>query len=88
VMLIAKVLSFSGGDGIYSISREGRTKASGGRGVKWGCSCPDCVIRNRTCKHQLTLFAQARTGRVDERLFKVTTSGVAVLKIKTPKGIW
>jgi hypothetical protein len=62
---VALVWSFSNKnkDIPYRISRTGKSKKEGGRGVKWSCNCPSFIHRgSKTCKHLIYLKDKLKSG--------------------------
>ncbi len=83
-MKLGNFRSLTNPNEFFSISRNGRTKDTGGDGITWGCSC-DSFKQDGICKHLKCLWAYHRNEQLNllikGELFIPTWKGKRYFKI-------
>ena len=83
--IVAYAWSFNdpGNEIPYRISLTGSSKAEGGNGIRWSCTCPSYIRRGRKmCKHISILKDEAKSGVVlADKRFELSDLGKKIFNL-------
>lgn len=67
----------------YRITRLGKSKKDGGKGVKWQCNCPSFVHRgSKTCKHLISFRQSLKDKNIlSDKRFTLTDFGMELIGV-------